>query len=99
VRNIVESADEQLLARLEPILTLGLHHEQQHQELMLTDIKHLFWQNPLRPAFRKRTEVKTSPVPAVEWLKFEEGLRSIGHEGPEFSYDNEPDRAPRVSAQ
>jgi len=92
VSELIDSADEQLLAKLEPILTLGLHHEQQHQELMLTDIKNVFWQNPLRPTFRKRTEVKTSPVPAVEWLKFEECLHNIGHEGSEFSYDNEGPR-------
>lgn len=92
VSDLIESADEQLLVKLEPILTLGLHHEQQHQELMLTDIKHVFWQNPLRPVFRKRDAVKTSPVPAVEWLEFEGGLHWIGHEDPEFSYDNEGPR-------
>jgi len=90
--DLIESADEQLLAKLEPILILGLHHEQQHQELMLTDIKHVFWQNPLRPVFRRRLEVETTPVPPVEWLNFEEGLYWVGHEGPEFSYDNEGPR-------
>ena len=92
VSELIESADEQLLARLVPIVTLGLHHEQQHQELMLTDIKHVFWQNPLRPAFRKRDQVKPLPVSAIEWPKFEEGLRWVGHEGAEFSYDNEGPR-------
>ena len=92
VSELIESADEQLLAKLEPILILGLHHEQQHQELMLTDIKNVFWQNPLRPAFRKRDEIKTSPVPPSNGLKFEEGLYWVGHEGTEFSYDNEGPR-------
>jgi ergothioneine biosynthesis protein EgtB len=92
VSELIESADEQLLAKLEPIVTLGLHHEQQHQELMLTDIKSVFWHNPLRPAFRKRDSIQTSPVPAIEWLKFEEGLHWVGHEGPAFSYDNEGPR-------
>ena len=59
VTDLIESADEQLLAKLEPILILGLHHEQQHQELMLTDIKSVFWQNPLRPAFQKARSSQT----------------------------------------
>jgi ergothioneine biosynthesis protein EgtB len=92
VFELIESADEQLLQKLEPIITLGLHHEQQHQELMLTDIKHVFWLNPLRPVFRTRPIAKTSPVPEMEWLKFQEGLHSIGHDGPEFSFDNEGPR-------
>ena len=92
VSDLIESADERLLAKLAAILILGLHHEQQHQELMLTDIKHAFWQNPLRPSFRERDEVEASPVPATEWFKFEEGLYWVGHGSPEFSYDNEGPR-------
>ena len=92
VSELIESADEQLLAKVGPIVTLGLHHEQQHQELMLTDIKNVFWQNPLRPAFRKREVVEAPPVATMEWLEFEEGLYWVGHEGPEFSFDNEGPR-------
>src|SRR3954468_19776880 len=68
VSGLIESADEQLLAKLEPILILGLHHEQQHQELMLTDIKNVFWHNPLRPAYRTRDQVTPVPVSDIEWL-------------------------------
>ena len=92
ISELVESADEELLAKLKPILILGLHHEQQHQELILTDIKSVFWQNPLRPAFRKLEAIKASRMPAIEWLQFEEGVRWVGHEGPEFSFDNEGPR-------
>jgi ergothioneine biosynthesis protein EgtB len=92
VSDLIESADDQLLAKLEPILTLGLNHEQQHQELMLTDIKHVFWQNPLRPVFRKREPAGTAPVPAIQWLNFNEGIYWLGHEGSGFSYDNEGPR-------
>lgn len=92
ISKLIGSADEQLLKKLRPILILGLHHEQQHQELMLTDIKHVFWQNPLRPAYRKRTVVEASKVPAIEWLQFKEGIHWIGHEGPEFCFDNEGPR-------
>lgn len=94
VSELIESADEQLLKNLEPIITLGLHHEQQHQELILTDIKNVFWQNPLRPVFRGRQQAKRSTVPPLEWLNFEEGIHSIGHDGPEFSFDNETPRHP-----
>ena len=89
VADLIESADEELLAKLEPVITLGLHHEQQHQELMLTDIKSVFWQNPLRPAFRKRDPQKPQPAPALQWAEFEEGVYWVGHEGGGFSYDNE----------
>jgi ergothioneine biosynthesis protein EgtB len=92
VSELIESADEQLLAKLEPIITLGLNHEQQHQELMLTDIKSVFWHNPLRPAFRARHWKEPYPVPALEWLEFEEGVYEVGHEGSGFSYDNEGPR-------
>ena len=92
VSELIESADEQLLAELEPILTLGIHHEQQHQELMLTDIKNVFWHNPLRPVFRKRDPQPPSPVLPMEWQQFEEGLHCVGHDGVGFSYDNEGPR-------
>jgi ergothioneine biosynthesis protein EgtB len=92
VSDLIESADEQLLAKLEPILILGLHHEQQHQELMLTDIKNVFWQNPLRPPFRKLDQIKAPPESSIQWLNFGEGLCWVGHEGTGFSYDNEGPR-------
>jgi len=50
--NLLASASAETLQEIEPLITIGLHHEQQHQELMLTDIKYVFWENPLRPAFR-----------------------------------------------
>jgi ergothioneine biosynthesis protein EgtB len=92
VSEMIEASDDRRLAALEPILTLGMHHEQQHQELMLTDIKNVFWQNPLRPVFRKRDPEKPSLSPPMEWLPYEEGLYWVGHEGPRFSYDNEGPR-------
>ena len=52
VIKLIEDADEALLTELEPVLTLGVHHEQQHQELLVTDIKHVFSQNPLYPVFQ-----------------------------------------------
>lgn len=73
------------LARL---VELGLHHEAQHQELLLTDIKHLLWMNPLKPAYCRET-LPPAPDAAIEWLPFEGGLVSIGHQGEGFCFDNE----------
>ena len=56
IQELLESADDELLDEMEPVFTLGLHHEQQHQELLVTDIKHVFSQNPLHPVFRPRDE-------------------------------------------
>lgn len=82
------------------IVVLGLHHEQQHQELMQTDIKHVFWTNPLRPAFKERPETAAATAASVGWLVFSEGIYQIGHapspgsaatyEG--FAFDNEGPR-------
>lgn len=74
--------------RLLRIVELGLHHEQQHQELMLTDIKHVFSCNPLYPAFQDG-QLKTASETPCHWTDFEEGVRRIGHDGDAFSFDNE----------
>jgi ergothioneine biosynthesis protein EgtB len=77
------------------ILILGLHHEQQHQELILTDLKHLFGQNPLRPAYRRGPSLPPVPVTAaatVAWHESPGGLREIGHAGEGFHFDNEGPR-------
>lgn len=76
------------------LLDLGLHHEQQHQELLLTDLLHLFAQNPLHPAYRPLP----GPLPAgrtpdaLRWLRFSGGLTEIGHAGEGFAFDNEGPR-------
>src|SRR6185369_3190908 len=54
IDDLISSADDKLLAEIEPILILGIHHEQQHQELLITDIKHVFAQNPLHPVYREQ---------------------------------------------
>ena len=75
---------------MEPVLILGLHHEQQHQELLVTDIKNVFAQNPLYPVYRERdsTPERRSISPA-QFVNFEESMVEIGHDGRGFSYDNE----------
>lgn len=74
------------------ILTLGLHHEQQHQELLLTDIKHLFSCNPLLPALIQQSPQTLRGAPALSYKPFEGGLLDIGHDGTGFAFDNESPR-------
>jgi ergothioneine biosynthesis protein EgtB len=78
--------------RLATIFELGVHHEQQHQELMLTDIKHVFSSNPLFPAYADGVVNEAMPnsgVGELQFVDFDGGIYSMGHSGPEFSYDNE----------
>lgn len=78
-------------AALPELVELGLHHEQQHQELLLTDIKHLFSRNPLFPAYTE-AETESRAVPPLTWHDFDGGLAAIGHAGGGFHYDNETPR-------
>jgi len=92
--------DEQVLALLEDtsgaddaeirrIVEIGLHHEQQHQELILTDVKHLFAQNALLPAFRPPLSTTSGAPEALGWIDVPEGVHRIGHAGDGFCFDNE----------
>jgi ergothioneine biosynthesis protein EgtB len=92
VFDLLEKLDEGRLSELSPIMTLGLHHEQQHQELMLTDIKHVFSCNPLYPAYVEQAPTRIASVPPLEWVSFPEGLHWIGHKGDGFAFDNEGPR-------
>ena len=76
-------------AALAELVTLGLEHEQQHQELILTDVKHLLAQNPLYPAYDDSRPAQLPPAPALAWLGFDGALASIGHAGDGFCFDNE----------
>ncbi|MBY0235689.1 MAG: ergothioneine biosynthesis protein EgtB, partial [Burkholderiaceae bacterium] len=76
-------------ARIAELMALGLQHEQQHQELMLTDLLHLLAQNPLHPAYRSDAQDLSPPVSALAWLRFAGGLQDMGHRGGGFCFDNE----------
>jgi ergothioneine biosynthesis protein EgtB len=89
---LLASSDERLVTRVAALVELGLHHEQQHQELLLTDIKHVFSVNPLRPAYRERSDLPARAVSPFQWLPFEGGVHWLGHEGETFAYDNEGPR-------
>ena len=84
-----------------PLVDLGLHHEQQHQELILMDVKHLLSRNPLLPAYLPgaaaqdaSAEGAAAPLAAAApgWRAFPEGVRLIGDEGRGFAFDNERPR-------
>jgi ergothioneine biosynthesis protein EgtB len=93
VIKLIEDADDALLAEIEPVLTLGVHHEQQHQELLVTDIKHVFSQNPLYPVFQPNAAAPhTGRVVPQRFVAFDEATVLIGHDGAGFSYDNEGPR-------
>ncbi len=88
--SLIADSSEQDFEKVASIVELGLHHEQQHQELLLTDVKHLFAQNPLYPIYcQKAQNDQPRSAAALEWLSFPEGLQWIGHEGNEFAFDNE----------
>jgi len=108
----VDAAMQSALPDLSPaaqaLVELGIHHEQQHQELLLTDLKHLFAQNPLGPAVWKDSAIASEvaqfpavspPTPdrtgAMQWIKGAEGVVSVGHAGDAFAFDCE---VPQFSA-
>lgn len=73
-------------------VTLGLHHEQQHQELLLMDIKHNFAANPLRPAYQAPSTVSASAPARLHWIECAGGIAEVGHGGDGFAFDNETPR-------
>lgn len=94
-RNYVTQALEELLEdpiskEVEKLLTIGVHHEKQHQELLTTDIKYILGNNPLMPAYggevRFRESVKNT---SSSWISISEGVYEIGHQTDDFCYDNE----------
>jgi ergothioneine biosynthesis protein EgtB len=99
-RRHVEEGMERLLStppqqEVESRIVLGLHHEQQHQELLAYDIKHALWTNPLRPGYVDTPfDPGTAATSAMQWMEHEGGLVDIGHAGNGFSFDNELPRHP-----
>ncbi|HEX5861011.1 MAG TPA: ergothioneine biosynthesis protein EgtB, partial [Nocardioides sp.] len=88
MRELVTGLDGGSLDKVTPIIELGFHHEQQHQELLLMDIKHVLSVNPLQPVYAGRPSEPSEPDP-LGWVDFEGGLVEIGHEGAGFCFDNE----------
>ncbi len=92
----VDAAMERLMGEVAPadwqdLVELGLHHEQQHQELILMDLQHALSLNPLQPAYREGV-AGCATVPPTQWIEIDEGLYLIGHDGSGFAFDNEGPR-------
>ena len=100
IRDYRRAVDERMLARIErgltaeqaSVLELGLNHEQQHQELLLTDLKHAFGLNPLFPVYRPLADSPALSASPLEWYEYHAGVREMGHSGDGFAFDNESPR-------
>ena len=97
-RNEVDERMARLLAHsgraaeLAPLVEIGLHHEQQHQELILTDVKHLLSMNPLSPAYAQAPLARAAGAPPLDWIDYDAGVVEIGYAEGGFCYDNETPR-------
>ncbi|MCK1387155.1 ergothioneine biosynthesis protein EgtB [Bradyrhizobium sp. 21] len=82
-------AGEDKLREIAPLIEVGLNHEQQHQELMVTDILHAFAQNPIPPAYDPDWRFPASTRAGEDWLTLNEGIHTVGHVDDSFHFDNE----------
>lgn len=78
--------------QIERLLDVGLAHEEQHQELILMDLKHAFSRNPLEPAYRPAVSIEPAEPAALTWSDHAGGLCGVGHAGQDFAFDNEGPR-------
>ena len=91
---LIQDASDSHWQAIQPLLTLGINHEQQHQELMLTDIKNILSINPLQPCYLKHKPAAASNSGNIEndrlrWSSYQGGIVETGHDGDSFAYDNE----------
>jgi|SRR5579875_1661587 len=88
MQELLERARPDELAEVGSLIWIGMHHEQQHQELIVTDIKYNLWTNPLRPAYGAVEPRSISPS-ELRWIEFDGGVYTVGHAGDSFAFDNE----------
>jgi ergothioneine biosynthesis protein EgtB len=85
---LLQPAAASVLTEVAATVILGVNHEQQHQELIITDVKHAWAANPMHPVYREAV-AQSGESPPCGWLRFPEALAWIGHEGGGFAFDNE----------
>jgi len=92
MRTFINSCTEEVWKDAAPVVEIGIHHEQQHQELIITDTKYLLAQNPLLPVYKPIDQQRSGSKSSLNWIAFEEGIAEIGSNGDTFTYDNEHPR-------
>jgi len=88
----MENAGDKEWQELASVIEIGIHHEQQHQELIVTDIKHVLSENPLHPEYlskKKNSSKAPNGFEELKWVDFDGGIYNIGNQGSGFGYDNE----------
>jgi len=89
IEKLLKGQEREVTREVADIMEIGLHHEEQHQELMLTDIKHVFAAHPLGPSYGAETIPDSSSVPELSWKDFSGGVVDIGTSDESFAFDNE----------
>jgi ergothioneine biosynthesis protein EgtB len=92
IERLIATLDDTQWADAAPLFELGLNHEEQHQELILIDIKNALSLNPLEPAYQAPSPRRLAAAAPLLWVEFPGGLRQIGHDGQGFAFDNEGPR-------
>ena len=86
IKQLTSKVDSQ---KMNEVLEIGIHHEKQHQELLLTDIKYILGNNPLLPKYSETFKEDTIEKHSRDWITMDEGIYEIGHNSSDFCYDNE----------
>jgi ergothioneine biosynthesis protein EgtB len=89
MHDLIAAAEDATWQKAAPLIVLGLHHEQQHQELLLMDILHAFSKNSVAPAYQAYRAAPAREAPALTWFDHDGGLVTIGHDASHFAFDNE----------
>lgn len=87
--DLIENATDDQFEEWAPVIEIGINHEQQHQELLLTDLKYMFSYNPMNPVYKKVNRPHINMANDMSWTPINRGIYEVGHDGSGFGYDNE----------